>query len=114
MRFTLAVIFVITVSVPAWTTDLTNKELAAACGNKTLVYSKQGERVGEKIDGFCSGYLQATFSALVNSASCKASDQSSEFLLSVYQSYVKEKNVSASDSASKTLTQAFRRAADCK
>lgn len=49
-----------------------------------------------------------------NSAACKVNDDDSSFLLSVYEQYLKDKKISGSESASKTLMQAFRRALECK
>jgi hypothetical protein len=105
------------VSLPAFAKQVSNDNLIKSCEKKTIVFNKQGERVGEKVDGFCAGYLQATFHALLNSkgADCKVSeDKEPEYLLSVYQTYLKEKKLSLSESASRSLSQAFRRAFDCK
>lgn len=104
-------------SLPAYAAQTSNDELIKACGKKTIVFNKQGERVGEKLDGFCAGYLQATIHALVNSkgSDCKISeDKDSEYLFSVYQTYLKEKKTLPSEGASITMLQAFRRAFDCK
>ena len=100
--------------------DISNKELMKACSEKTIVYGRNDDkkivRAGERMDGFCSGYLQATFSALINLAPCEANDTNTnpEFLFSVYQQYMKDMKISENESASKTLTQAFRRVAECK
>lgn len=99
--------------------QLSNEGMIKSCEQKTIVINKQGERVGEKLGGFCSGYLQATVHALLNTQgiSCKNVDfekQQPEYLFSVYQTYLKDKKAQSSDSASRTLLQAFQRAFDCK
>jgi hypothetical protein len=105
------------ISSPASAAQTSNDELMKSCEKKTIVFNKQGNRVGEKLDGFCTGYLQATFHALLNSkgSECKISEaKEAEYLFSVYQTYVKEKKTPPSESASSTLLQAFKRALDCK
>lgn len=98
--------------------ELTNDELQKSCAETTIVMgrdeAKELVRAGEKLDGFCSGYLQATFSAFASNAKCKAEDTSPDFLLSVYEQYVKDKKIAASANASNTLMQAFRRVPNCK
>lgn len=79
----------------------------------------QGEKVGEKLGGFCAGYLQATAHALLNTpgVSCKIVEPEKHepaYLYSVYQTFVKDKKTQPTESSSKTLLQAFRRAFDCK
>jgi len=113
--FLIALGFIISSSALA--AQPTNDELIKTCEKKTIVFNKQGERVGEKLDGFCTGYLQATLHALVNSkgSECKISEaKEAEYLFSVYQTYIKEKKIAPSENASSTLLQAFKRALDCK
>ena len=106
--------------VPAISADLTNDELQKICAQKTMVYNQQGNKVGEKLrDGFCSGYLQATFHALRNNAkmicgSNSREDQSAEYLFSVYETYIRDKKLPPSEGASNTLLEAYRQAFDCK
>ncbi|MFA5941820.1 MAG: hypothetical protein WC809_20925 [Sinimarinibacterium sp.] len=98
--------------------NVTNAELLKACGEKTVVMGRDEDkklvRAGEKINGFCSGYIQATFSGFTATANCKSEDASPEFLLSVYEQYVKDKAVPGSATAYSTLMQAFRRVPDCE
>ncbi len=102
----------------AHASDITNKELVTACSKKTTVYglddNKALVKAGEKLDGFCAGYLQATLNALTNTATCKPQGDDTDFLLSTYNQYMKDKGIPESANASKTLTQAFRRIAQCK
>lgn len=98
--------------------DVTNEQLAKACSEKTIVYGRDDKKqlvlAGEKLDGFCAGYIQATFSALLNSSSCKEKDSDPDYLLSVYRQYVKDMKVPDNSSASATLTKAFRRVSECR
>ena len=104
-------------SLPASAAQTSNDELMKSCETKTIVFNKKGERVGQQLGGFCSGYLQATLHALVNSkgSECKITEaKEAEYLFSVYQTYLKEKKTVPTESASSTLVQAFKRALDCK
>lgn len=97
--------------------DLSNKELIKACDEKTTVFGRENGKLvkaGEKVSGFCAGYVQATLEALKSSASCNPQGEDAPFLLSVYTQYMKDKEVPESASASNTLTQAIRRIAQCK
>lgn len=106
--------------VPAISADLTNDELQKICAQKTIVYNQQGNKVGEKLRaGFCSGYLQAAFHALRNSAKmiCGSNlreEQNAEYLFSVYETYIRDKKVSPSGSASNTLLESYQQAFDCE
>jgi len=97
--------------------DLSNEGLRERCNKKTLVFNRAGEKVGERPDGFCSAYLSATLDALKNipGSDCKgAEDREPEYLLSVYEMYVRDQKIAGAESASKTLLLAFRRAFDCR
>ncbi len=102
----------------AHASDITNKDLVVACSEKTIVYGRDDNnklvKAGEKLDRFCAGYLQATFTSPINFSSCKAKESDPAYLLSVYQQYIQDKKVPESNSASATLMQAFRRVAECK
>ena len=114
---TFLVVLALVTPLPAYAIQTSNDELTKSCEKKTIVFNKQGERVGEKLGGFCEGYLQATRHALANSknAECKVTgDSETEYLFSVYQTYLKEKKSPLPNNASSTLLQAFKRAFDCK
>jgi hypothetical protein len=115
----LITLLALTVNSSVQASPLSNEDMNKSCEQKTIVLNKQGEKVGEKLGGFCSGYLQATAHALLNTpgVSCKIVDpekQQSEYLFSVYQTFVKDKKALPTESSSKTLLQALRRAFDCK
>ncbi len=110
----------IVLTLAAWTAsaaELSNEELRKSCGEKTIVMGRDEDkrlvRAGETLGGFCSGYLLASFGAYGSNPECKK-DVSPEFLLSVYEQYIKDKKVPNSASASNTLRQAFQRIASCK
>jgi len=97
--------------------DITNKELQDRCADKTIVMGRDEKgglvKAGEKIDGYCAGYLQASFSAFTRTTKCKNKDQSSIFLLSVYDQYRKDKEIPDTAIASETLFKAFKRIPGC-
>jgi hypothetical protein len=105
-------------STSAFGADLSNDELVKACDRKTIVYNRKGERIGDHIDAFCAGYLQATLYALVNTTKTKCTsslinDQTAESLLSIYLTYRKDTAVTGSAAASTTVLAAYQRAFDC-
>lgn len=70
MRTSAIAVVVITVcaAYQVQAADISNKELQEVCAKKTIVMGYDVDKTlvpaGEKMDGFCSGYLQASFSAL--------------------------------------------------
>lgn len=49
---------------PAMGYALLNEELINHCENKTKVYNRHGDHIGEKPNDYCAGYLQSTLDAL--------------------------------------------------
>lgn len=94
-------------------------DLLQRCEKKMEVWSddEQGQivRIGERLGGFCDGYLQGFFNALVNSKTiCPETNEriTSEFLLSVVQTYRAEAT-NRSAEGSEILEAAFKRAFAC-
>lgn len=117
MRIFVAMLFAALFSSPCSSADISNKELIVACSGKTIVYGREKGgmvRAGEKLNGFCSGYLQATVNAFENSNRCSVPDSDPGFILSIYTQYMKDRKVPEGDSASRTITGALRRVAECK
>jgi hypothetical protein len=106
-------------SPAALAAELSNDDLAKRCDQKTMVLNKEGQRVGEDLDAFCSGYLQATLQALLNTPTTKCTsshvgDQTPESLLAIYRTYRKDTAASGSAGATPTLVAAYQRAFDCE
>jgi hypothetical protein len=113
----LAAIVCAVVSPPGSSADATNAMLQGWCAKRTIVFNKSGERIGERLDGYCAGYLRGHWDALRQMAGseCKdTDDKQPEYLLSVYDTYVKDKKPKGSDFASPVLMQAYARAFDCR
>ena len=74
------------------------------------------KKVGERLGGYCVAYLQATLD-VVNSAPgsicVKPEDDEPQYLLSVFETYIKDEKVDKSTGASKQLAAAYRRAFRC-
>jgi hypothetical protein len=103
--------------MPVVAQEITVEALAKRCGEKTIVMNREGQKVGEKLGGYCAGYLSGALDALKNTpkVECKNKDEKApEYLLSVFETYVREKKVPITDIAAKAALQAFRRAFDCK
>jgi len=97
---------------------LSNGILTEDCNDKTLIFNSSGQMVGQKIDPFCSGYLQATLETLISlgNKKCTSSgldDQTPDDLLSIYLTFRKTRNVDDSSPAASTLISAYSRAFDC-
>lgn len=113
----MALVFMLIAPSTCIAADIPNKDLLADCSKKTTVFGRDADKlvpVGESISGFCSGYLQATLSAITNDGTCEAPGDDPVFLLSVYTQFIKEINITESASASQTLTHAFKRIVQCK
>lgn len=96
--------------------DLTNADLMRSCTSQTMVFNKSGEAVGRRLDSYCRGYLESALHALAVQDRDPCSPQSPatpEYLLSVYESYIRDVSVSLDDSAARTLRAAFLRAFSC-
>jgi hypothetical protein len=93
--------------------------LTAACGETTKVVKTVGDDariVGEKLGGFCKGFLQGTFDLLaLEGGVCNKEDAPSpEYLLSVLRTYVKDNPARAKGPAAPVARDAFRRAFPCE
>ena len=101
----------------AKSTEVTNAELEQFCAQKTIVTGydedKKITQIGESIDGFCAGYIRATFESFSSNEKCDAAGSNLDFLLSVYSHYLKMHKVDYGVSARKTLITAFSRIPDC-
>ena len=113
MRYFVVLLFLAN-SLPAFA-SVSVGDLNKSCSEKMLVYSRAGGIVGEKVDSYCAGYLQATAEALQRRTTCANEiDNDPNFLRSVFQKYMTEKKVKSTDNAAATLATAFQRAFDCK
>jgi hypothetical protein len=113
-----ALVLILISTTSAFGAVLSNGDLAKECTQKTIVLSPKGEAVGETINAFFSGYLQAYFHTLLTNPKIKCTsilvtDQSPESLLSIYLTYQKDKNVASSVAAASTLLSAYERAFGC-
>ena len=96
--------------------DFTNRDLMRSCAAQTTVFNKSGEVVGGKIDFYCRGYLEGALHALSvqeRDACAPRSEVTPEYLLSVYEAYVRDLSISSDEGAARTLRAAFFRAFDC-
>ncbi len=97
---------------------LTNEEMKTECSNKAFLYNMRGVKIGYELRGYCPGYLKGVLETLIitNSKVCKkkAGSVSPEFLLSIYETYMADKDIKESEEASMTIINAFRRAFLCE
>lgn len=111
------VVFIVLAMPSVSHAEISNNDLTKSCSDKTTVYGREdGELVkaGEKLAGYCAGFLQASLYALTNSGSCKPQSDNPDFLLSVYREYLDQEEPDMSENASATLAKAFRRIVRCE
>jgi hypothetical protein len=113
-RLTVAVISVVTISCVGVARSSSLEELQLSCAQKTIVVGRDGARIGEKLNGYCIGFLEGAF-ALMEQANliCPESQNNGEFLLSVLNTYVADKQIKGV-AAGEAVEAAYRRAFPCK
>ena len=90
------------------------EELQASCAQKTIVVGRDGTRIGEKLDGYCVGFLEGAFAVMEQSKLiCPEKRNGSEFLRSVLNTYVNDKQIKDVE-AGEAVGAAYRRAPPCK
>lgn len=109
---------VLSVAGPALA-QIRTEALLDSCKKKTQVWERvEGklQPVGEKVDGFCHGYLVATWDVLTQSkAICVSGDKPAvDYLLSVVQTYVKADPKAVERGAAQVIRAAYARAFPCK
>jgi hypothetical protein len=94
-------------------------DLLGRCAKKTVVMGRaeKGEivEVGKRLDGYCAGFLDRAFAMLIkakNICAEKSADSSSDFLVSLVETYRAQKGVGSEDAAS-AVEAAFRRHFSC-
>lgn len=93
-------------------------DLEKSCGKHTQVVAIVGEDpevVGERIDAFCRGYLEASFDVLLAGSQVCVRDArpSSEYLASVFLTYLKTVPGARAQSAMMAVFASFMRAFPC-
>jgi hypothetical protein len=68
-RLTVAVISVVTISCVGVARSSSLEELQLSCAQKPIVVGRDGARIGEKLNGYCIGFLEGAF-ALMEQANC--------------------------------------------
>lgn len=116
LRSCMAIVFFALVFCDAGAADFTNRDLMLNCAAQTTVFNKSGDVVGRKIESYCRGYLESALHALSIQDRDPCSPRNPvtpEYLLSVYESYLRDASVSPDQGAARTLRVAFFRAFDC-
>lgn len=117
MRTALSAAALVMMSMPA-PAQIQTAEIERACGKRTQVVAIVGddpEVVGERVDAFCRGYLEASFDALQASSRVCISDArpSSEYLASVFLTYLKSVPGAREQPATRAVFASFLRAFPC-
>jgi hypothetical protein len=110
--FVVILIVIISSINVAWSSSL--EDLQASCAKKTIVVGRDGVRIGEKLDGFCVGFLEGAFVMMEQAKLiCPEGRSDGEFLLSVLNTYANDKQIKGVD-AGEAVGAAYRRAFPCK
>ncbi len=114
-RLIVLVASIVFISSTARAQSLSLENLQTRCAQKTLVYGRDGVRIGEKPDAYCTGYLEGGF-ALMKRAKliCPEEHVDGSFLLSVLNRYVSDKKLKDLDDAAEAMEVAYQRAFTCK
>src|SRR5437879_3995012 len=104
---------------PAFAQPITGADLLKACSKKTEVWERVNdkvERVGQKLDSFCEGYLRGSFFTLLGEGKiCQGTHVSRpEYLESVFRLHSSREHIDLSKDAAIALKEAFIRAFPCK
>ena len=95
----------------------TNNQLLESCDQKMIVtgYDESGrlKQVGESLDGFCEGFIRATYAAFSSINKCASYNNDPNLLLSIYRTYLKDVSPAIDDDAFQTLYRSFSRIATC-
>jgi hypothetical protein len=108
-------------SSPTLTQSLTLDSFQTHCAEKTLVYGRDAKgdviKTGEQFDGYCAGYLEGALATMQHAKLACPDFAKSRidvgFLLSVVDTYVKDKGLSNID-AGQAIEEAYLRAFPCK
>ena len=95
--------------------DVTTDELLKECEDKTIVMEELDgklQAIGEKLGGFCTGYLAGFISASDGKICVK--DKDPDFILSVLKTYIKNTNPKLSQPAGKTVSSVLGKIYKCK
>jgi hypothetical protein len=99
--------------------QVTVSELLNSCSKKTEVWEKVDgklERVGQRLDSFCEGFLLGAFSTLLLEGKVCVGEHSTrpEYLESVFRLSVSRSAGRSGNEAAPQLKEAFSRAFPCK
>jgi hypothetical protein len=94
--------------------SVTLEHLQAECATTTHVYKGDGTRIGETLDGYCTGFLEGAFALMLRAKSiCPDRRVDPDFLLSVLSIYVDDQHLTSVD-AGEAIAAAYQRAFPCK
>lgn len=94
--------------------QISYSDFSSRCDKKTIVMNREGVKVAERMDGFCEGFLQGSFSSLLQSKVVCLKEQewpASQFLLSLVTTYRQEKPQAP---LGEVISDSFKRYFSCK
>jgi len=96
----------------AWSQSI--ETLQTRCGQKTLMYNKEGVKIGDALDGYCLGFLEGTLTAMQHAKLiCPEHPPDGSVLLSVFSTYATDQKLKGVDAA-EAIAAAYQRAYPCK
>jgi hypothetical protein len=106
----LAIIAALTVIIPsaAWSQSI--ETLQIRCAQKTLLYNKEGVKIGEAPDGYCLGFLEGALTVMQYAKLiCPDHPPDGYVLLSVFSTYPADQKLKGVDAA-EAIAAAYQRA----
>jgi hypothetical protein len=113
-RLIISVISVVIISYIDAAHSSSLEELQVSCAQKTIVVGRDGARIGEKLNGYCIGFLEGAFALMEQTKLiCPESRNNGEFLLSVLNTYVNDRQIKGIE-AGEAILGAYQHAFPCK
>jgi Rap1a immunity proteins len=106
-------------AVLMWTVPASGQQsiesLQALCSKKIIAVNWQGEKIGEKPNDYCRGFLEGAFTAMRHAKLiCPDQEADGPFLLSVFTTYVADQKLKTSNAAAEAIAAAYQRAFSCQ
>jgi hypothetical protein len=107
-------ILIVGIVVPSTAFAESIESLQVRCAQKTIVWNREGTKVGEKMDGYCLGFLEGAMGVMRHAnLICIDEAANGPFLHSVFTTYVNDQKPKGVD-ATEAITAAYQRAFPCK
>jgi hypothetical protein len=110
----LAIVAALIIIVASSARSQSIETLQTSCAQKTLMYNIDAVKIGERLDDYCRGFLEGTFTAMQRAKLiCPEHPPDGNVLLSVFSTYATDQKLKGVDAA-EAVAAAYQRAFPCK